>query len=80
MINNDEDKAVIQNQLEREINWADSNNLYFKLESWKMTYFIAKRADHLQSEAGPEKPLHWKDWGILSVRQHNTNSHSDRKG
>lgn len=45
-----------------------------------MTDFIAKRADHLQSEAGLEKPLHWKDWGILSVKQHNTNSHSDRRG
>lgn len=28
MINNDEDKAVIQNHLEKELNWADSNNLF----------------------------------------------------
>lgn len=45
-----------------------------------MTDFIAKTADHLQSEAASEKPLHWKDWGILSVKQHTMNSHSDRRG
>lgn len=45
-----------------------------------MTDFIAKTADHPQSEAASEKPLHWKDWGILSVMQHNMNSHSDRRG